>query len=70
MEKHKYHMVSLIRGIFLSNKWTNKTKTNTETEKRLVVTRGEKGVCVGGGGCEMGKGSQLYGDRWEPDFWW
>lgn len=38
----------------------NKTKTNVHTEKRLVVTRGEKGWRLG----KMGEGEQLCGDGW------
>ena len=44
----------------------NQTKINTQiqrTEQQL-----SEGECLGEG--ETGKGDQLYGDRWKPDFWW
>ena len=41
-EKDKYHMISLIRRIFIY-----KTEADTQTEKRLVVAQGRE--CGGGG---------------------
>lgn len=36
-----------------------------DEENRLVVTRGERGWREG----KMGKGGQLYGDKYKLDFW-
>ena len=51
----------------------NKSKISEQTKQkhldkwnREVVTRGETGWGEG----EMGKGDQLYGDRWKLNFWW
>ena len=38
----------------------NKTKTNSQIQQRVMVTRGEGVWEVG----EMGEGGQLYGDGW------
>lgn len=35
-----------------------------DTENKIVVTREEKREG------KMGKGGQLYGDRWKLNFWW
>ena len=43
----------------------NKQNKNKHIENRLVVTRGETGWRKG----QMGKGGQLYGDRWKLHFW-
>ena len=62
-------MILLTWGIFLKNKINEETKPNKNeqvgTENKIVVT---KEVGVGQG--EMGKGDQLYGDRWKLKFWW
>ena len=47
----------------LKNKWT---KSNINTDKGLVVTRGEE---VAGEG-DMGEGDHLYGDSWQLDSLW
>ena len=69
MEKDKYCMVSLICGIvFKSSKWTNKTKQRPTHRYREQIGGYQRGKGVGKG--KMGKGSQLYGDRWKLYFWW
>ena len=55
-----------IKKIYKINEETKPDKNQqVGTENKIVVT---KGVGVGQG--EMGKGDQLYGDRWKLKFWW
>lgn len=53
----------------LTHMW-NKNKQNKnnviDTENVLVVTRSQGCGEIG----KMGRGSQLYGDRWKLDIWW
>lgn len=50
----------------MEQKQTNKQNNVIDTENILVVPRGQGGGEVG----KMGRGGQLYGDRWKLDIWW
>ena len=64
-------LIYLQKLLKTKNKINEQAKQNhIDREIRVVVTRG-KGLGEGGRGCcKMGKGDQLYGDRWKLNFWW
>ena len=63
MEKDKY--VRFHSYVEYKNKETKQNKNkHLDTENKLMPTRGEEREG------KMGKGGQLYADRWKLDFWW
>lgn len=67
MENGKNRMISLMKNTNkkVTNDKQSKTKTNIDSDNRLEITREKRGWVRS----EIGKGGEIYTDRWKLDFW-
>lgn len=69
MEIDKYCMISLIDGIWNTNKQTKTKQMNKLNPQILFVQRTEQWLWEGKAGGETGKRDQPYADRQKLNFW-